>query len=1114
MTNLEAGGHASTDRSGRRPLTRSAKIATGLIAAVGILAPLLPATGAAAAASWTPGLSEDVETVTADALPTVQIDGVVWDQVIVGDRVYATGDFANARPAGAPPGTNQTPRANILAYDLHTGALINSWAPSLNSQGLAIAASPDGSRIYVGGDFDQVNGQWRSRIAAIDAQTGAVVADWNPSANTRVSSIVATTSTVYFGGYFTIVGGQERVRLAAVNAASGSLLPWAPAADMSVDTLAVHEPTNRVFAGGKFTRVNGQERFGTAAIDGQTGDALPWPLDDVIHNGGSEQSTISGLTVDGDVLYGVGWVFYGGGGEGNTEGVFAADAVTGELLFVNGCLGDRYGVAVGGDVVYSVGHQHDCGPVGYHPDIGGGERFQYANAMSKNVAADGMYNAYGPFERWHYMAGLPASDGLHWLPTFSAGSFSGSSQAAWTVEATDDYVVIGGEFPKVNGAAQQGLVRFAVADIAPDAQRPLRFDEVTPRVWEIEPGTVRIEWTAGWDRDDRTLTYELLRGPQAHNSAVLGTWTVASDRWDRPLMGFTDATAPAGTNRYRVRMTDPDGNGGPSVSTAVEVTAGDPPTASSYAERVASLGATSHWRLGEASGDVSYDMIGGNNLSIWNQADRDEPGALLNEDDGATSWPPSSSTSTVRAASQGRQVGPQQFSVEAWFTTTTTQGGKLVGFGQSRTGRSSSNVTDRHIYMTDNGRLVFGLRPDYGDRRVIQSGPGFNDGQWHHVVATLSGDAGARLYIDGKLAAEDTTLTKAQHYWGYWRVAGDRLSSWPTAPSREAFAGTIDEVAIYPTALNPTAIQGNYVASGRTLDGDHPPVAAFEWTANDLLVDFDALGSFDIDGEIATYEWDFGDGSSVTTADPVVSHAYSGAGTYPVTLVVVDDDNLTDTTTSDVDVVDLPPVLDTFERTEAGTWGSAEAGGSWSHQGPASSFGVEGGTGKIVGNVAGGTRAAYLEDASVQELDLTMTMSLDQAATGGGTYVSVVVRRVSTNTQYRAVARFLADGRIQASIIRQVDGGAQSNLGAAIVPGIAYTPSSPLNLRVRIGDDDQIQFKVWDAGAAEPGAWVVSVTDATPVLSGPGAIGIIEYVSGSSSTPVALSVDDLKVQSP
>ena len=65
-------------------------------------------------------------TVSADALPTVQIDGVVWSQAIVGNTVYAGGSFANARPAGAAPGTNTTTRNNLLAYTLSTGVMSTS----------------------------------------------------------------------------------------------------------------------------------------------------------------------------------------------------------------------------------------------------------------------------------------------------------------------------------------------------------------------------------------------------------------------------------------------------------------------------------------------------------------------------------------------------------------------------------------------------------------------------------------------------------------------------------------------------------------------------------------------------------------------------------------------------------------------------------------------------------------------------------------------------------------------------------------------------------------------------------------------------------------------------
>ena len=113
----------------------------------------------AAAADVSPAAAPGADVVTADALPTVQIDGVVWSQAISGNTVYAGGSFTSARPAGSAAGVNTTPRTNLLSYDLTTGVLNAGFAPVLDGQVQAVAAAPDGSRIYIAGDFTTVNGQ-------------------------------------------------------------------------------------------------------------------------------------------------------------------------------------------------------------------------------------------------------------------------------------------------------------------------------------------------------------------------------------------------------------------------------------------------------------------------------------------------------------------------------------------------------------------------------------------------------------------------------------------------------------------------------------------------------------------------------------------------------------------------------------------------------------------------------------------------------------------------------------------------------------------------------------------------------------------------------------------
>jgi hypothetical protein len=106
------------------------------------------------------------ETVSADWLPAWQINGVVWSQVPVGNAVYATGRFTQARPPGTATGSPQeVDRAIILAYDITAGILVTSFEHSLTAQGL-VATSPDGSMVYRGGHFTTVDGITRNHIAA------------------------------------------------------------------------------------------------------------------------------------------------------------------------------------------------------------------------------------------------------------------------------------------------------------------------------------------------------------------------------------------------------------------------------------------------------------------------------------------------------------------------------------------------------------------------------------------------------------------------------------------------------------------------------------------------------------------------------------------------------------------------------------------------------------------------------------------------------------------------------------------------------------------------------------------------------------------------------------
>ena len=76
----------------------------------------------------------------------------------------------------------------------------------------------------------------------------------------------------------------------------------------------------------------------------------------------------------------------------------------------------------------------------------------------------------------------------------------------------------------------------------------------------------------------------------------------------------------------------------------------------------------------------------------------------------------------------------------------------------------------------------------------------------------------------------------------------------------------------------------------------NPPVADFTYIISGLTVSFDASSSYDPDGYIVNYTWEFGDGNATTESDPIKTYSYSSPGCYQVNLTVTDNDGLTNQT--------------------------------------------------------------------------------------------------------------------------------------------------------------------------------------------------------------------------
>ncbi|MCL2516235.1 MAG: LamG domain-containing protein [Microbacteriaceae bacterium] len=153
-------------------------------------------------------------------------------------------------------------------------------------------------------------------------------------------------------------------------------------------------------------------------------------------------------------------------------------------------------------------------------------------------------------------------------------------------------------------------------------------------------------------------------------------------------------------------------------------------------------------------------------------------------------------------------VAPSTYSLALWFTTTSTTGGMLIGFGNAASG--ASTVYDRHVYLSADGRLYFGVYPLLSPV-VISSPASYNDGGWHQVVATQS-SSGMRLYVDGVRVAMDATTKAAEPNVGYWRIGYDAVAGWPGAPTSAHFSGAVSDVAVYGSVLNATQVAASFAA--------------------------------------------------------------------------------------------------------------------------------------------------------------------------------------------------------------------------------------------------------------------------------------------------------------
>ncbi len=295
--------------------------------------------------------------------PMGQVSAIVVNGA---NEIFVGGSFT------AIGGANRIGVAKLSASG--AGAADPAWNAAMNpgAQGVRALALDGLGNLYVGGDFAQLGGQPRSRIARL---TSAGVADpvWNPGADGLVRSIAldgsgsvfvcggfsnlggvprhyvakigaggvvdpvwnpmptipsvsgpfTSVDTVafdpvsgglYVGGYFSALGGQPWVNLVRLSTATGAAAPgWAPVPTGEVVAVAV-DPAGNVYASGVFGTIGGQTRPGFAKVSGTTGiaDASWDPLGAYFSNALAGMLNLTGPAVSAISVASNGKVLAGG----------------------------------------------------------------------------------------------------------------------------------------------------------------------------------------------------------------------------------------------------------------------------------------------------------------------------------------------------------------------------------------------------------------------------------------------------------------------------------------------------------------------------------------------------------------------------------------------------------------------------------------------------------------------------------------------------------------------------------------------------------------------------------------------------------------------------------
>lgn len=217
-------------------------------------------------------------------------------------------------------------------------------------------------------------------------------------------------------------------------------------------------------------------------------------------------------------------------------------------------------------------------------------------------------------------------------------------------------------------------------------------------------------------------------------------------------------------------------------------------TSSGYARQIIADGATGYWRLGDVSAPFTDSSSTGNSLtaSIYASVSAGQTGALfgdtnaavlVSQGNGGVNFPPLTTGATFTSAAG--------WTVEVWFKRPTPQPQVIL-------------TTESVLWLNEPGAsLQVSIQVTTGFVGVNFVGgtstTNVCDGNWHHLVATITVGGAWKLYVDGALTLTGTGTA----------VPSTVSSLWVGSPTDQC-SEYLDEVAIYPSVLSAAQISAHH----------------------------------------------------------------------------------------------------------------------------------------------------------------------------------------------------------------------------------------------------------------------------------------------------------------